>query len=270
MCRRLGVSRSGYYAWCRRRPRRNKERDQYLAVRIRAIFEEKRGLYGSPRILDALRDMGESVGRNRVIRIMQSEGLIARRRKRFRFSAKQSESQTVAGNILQRQFSPSRPNMVWVSDITSIHTWEGFLHLSVVIDLYSRRVVGWSVKNHMKTDLPLEALKMGLARRSVSEGLLLHSDQGSQYTSDLFQNFLKETNITCSMSRKGNCWDNAVVESFFATIKKELLNPKKWKTFAQASEAIEDYIENFYNVTRRHSTLGNMSPMEYERSNASA
>ena len=220
MCRRLRVSRSGYYAWRVRKPSERASRDVYLTARIRAIFEEFDRTYGSPRILDELKAAGERIGRGRVIRIMQQEGLCAHLPKKFRKTTDSNHCFNIAPNLVNRDFHPEAPNKLWAGDISYVKTWAGWSYLAVVIDLYSRRVVGWAVANHMRTDLPLDALKMAMRLRKSGKGLVFHSDRGSQYASDDYQEFLDENDIVCSMSRRANCWDNSCVESFFATIKK--------------------------------------------------
>ena len=268
MCCLLRVSRSGYYAWRSRRPSARENRDVYLTAVIRALFEEFKHSYGSPRIHDELKAAGESVGRRRVIRLMQQEGLCALLPRRFRKTTDSNHDYEIAPNTVDRDFSPEAPNKLWAVDISYVKTWLGWAYLAVVIDLYSRRVVGWSVADHMRTEMTLEALQMAIDLRNPGDGLLHHSDRGSQYCSDDYQDFLEAHNIDCSMSRRANCWDNSCVESFFATIKKELIYRHAWPNQAVLTKAIEQYI-NFYNARRRHSTLGSCSPIEYELRTAS-
>jgi len=268
MCRQLRVSRSGYYAWSHRKPSARKQRDAYLAARIRALFAEFEKTYGSPRIHDELKAAGECVGRRRVIRLMQQEGLCAHVPRRFKKTTDSKHDFAVAPNHVNRDFAPAATDKLWAADISYVRTWSGWVYLAVVIDLYSRRVVGWSVADHMRTELPLDALRKAVALRRPGHKLTHHSDRGSQYASDEYQGFLDANNMQCSMSRKANCWDNSCVESFFATIKKELIYRHAWPTGELVNKAIERYI-SFYNARRRHSTLGSCSPIEYELINAS-
>jgi len=265
MCRRLEVSRSGFYAWLKRKPSRRALEDRRLSAKVVSSFRANRGVYGSPRLVDELRADGESVGRRRVARLMKKGGLCALRPKRFRKTTDSSHTQPVVPNLVQRQFSPNSPNEIWAADITYIRTWEGWLYLAVVIDLFSRRVIGWAMANHLRTDLAISALQMAVRHRRPPRGMIHHSDRGVQYASREYREFLQRHGIQCSMSRKGDCWDNAVVESFFATLKNESLYRLVLPTRAQARWTTLDYITNFYNPRRRHSTLGNISPIEYER-----
>ncbi len=268
MCRQLRVSRSGYYAWRVRKPSARAQRDVYLTACIRAFFEASKQTYGSPRILLDLQEAGEQVGRRRVMRLMRQEGLCAHLPKRFRKTTDSEHDFETAPNSVDRDFNPAEPDKLWAVDISYVRTWAGWVYLAVVIDLYSRRVVGWSLADHMRTELPLTALKNAIRLRCPDEGLVHHSDRGSQYCSNEYQEFLAASNIDCSMSRKANCWDNSCVESFFATIKKELIYRHTWPTESAVAAAIEQYI-NFYNARRRHSTIGNCSPIEYELATAS-
>lgn len=265
MCRRLEVSRSGFYAWLKRKPSRRAIEDQRLSAKIVSSFRANRGVYGSPRMVDELRADGESVGRRRVARLMKKHRLCARLPKHFRKTTDSSHSRPVVPNLVQRQFLPNSPNKIWAVDITYIRTWEGWLYLAVVIDLFSRRVIGWAMANHLRTDLAISALQMAVRHRRPPRGMIHHSDRGVQYASGEYREFLQRHGIECSMSRKGDCWDNAVVESFFGTLKNESLYRLVLPTRAQARWATVDYITNFYNPRRRHSTLGNISPIEYER-----
>ena len=265
MCRVLGVSRSGLYAW-RHRPRvsSREEANQELVVRIRAIHEESRGTYGSPRVHAQLRYDGHQVGCNRVARLMRLEGIHARVQRRWRRTTDSSHGLPVQANALDRRFDPERPDQAWVADITYIWTLQGWLYLAVVIDLYSRRVVGWSMQDHMRTDLVVDAAVMALGHRQPESDALHHSDRGSQYASFAFQKILEEHGITSSMSRKANCLDNAVVESFFGTLKQELVHDTDWETREDLRAAVFEYVEVFYNRKRRHSSLGFVSPAEFE------
>jgi len=265
MCRLLRVSTSGYYEWLGRGPSDRDKENQKLSVHIKAIHEASGCTYGSPRILLELDELGFRAGVNRIARLMHEMGLKATVPRRFRRSESTEHGLPVAPNVVERDFDPERPNQLWATDITYIWTWQGWLYLAVVVDLFSRRVVGWAVAEHMRTELVLEALQMALQLRVPGDDLVHHSDRGSQYASNQYQVRLQRHGITCSMSRKGDCWDNAVVESFFATLKKDLLYRRPWPTRSDARIAIGNYIEGFYNPRRRHSYLGQLSPAEYER-----
>jgi len=262
MCRLLAVSTSGYYAWTSRPESRRAREDRALAVEIRAEFARSKGRYGSPRIVQALRRRGRRVGRRRTARIMRQEGLVARPRRRRPRPASSRASSRAAPNLLTRNFSVDAPNKVWMSDITYIATRSGWVYLAVVLDLYSRRVVGWSLAGHMRQELALEALDMAIRRRGPGRGVLHHSDRGSQYASDDYLRALASRGFVASMSRKGDCWDNAVCESFFATLKTEL--GARFDDEEHARTQISEYIEDFYNYRRLHSSLGYASPAEYE------
>jgi putative transposase len=265
MCRRLDVSRSGYYAWAKREPSRRSRDDQRLKVKVAAAFQENRRVYGSPRLVDELRDAGERVSRKRVARLMKEQGLCARIPRRFRKTTDSSHGRPASPDLVRRDFRPSRPDELWAADITYIRTWEGWLYLAVVVDLFSRRVVGWAAATHLGTDLALDALLMAVRNRRPPRGMVHHSDRGVQYSSRRYRKFLKRHGIKSSMSRKGDCWDNAVVESFFGTLKSEVIYRCVLPTRTHARWAIIDFIENFYNPKRRHSTLGNISPIRYEQ-----
>jgi len=265
MCRALDVSRSGYYAGKAREPSARERENVVLKEAIKKSHEESRGTYGSPRILDDLRGRGFEVGRRRVARLMAEEGITGIPSKRFKKTTDSKHDHAIADNILDREFSVDTPDRVWATDITYVRTWEGWMYLAVVVDLFSRRIVGWSMATHMRTELVLDALKMALGRRTPVPGMRHHSDRGSQYASHDYRKTLRENNIVCSMSHKGDCWDNAVVESFFATLKKELIYRRPWATVRSAREAIVEYIEVFYNRKRKHSTLGYLSPAVFER-----
>jgi transposase InsO family protein len=237
-------------------------------VHIREAHLGSRRTYGSPRVYFELRDRGFRVGRNRIARLMRLDGLKARHRRRFVQTTKVDPGLPVAPNVLGRRFSPERPNSSWAADITYIRTLQGWLYLAVVLDLYSRRVVGWATSARIDRELVLRALAMGVERRGPGVGLIHHSDQGSQYASWDYQRTLRQRGIVCSMSRRGNCYDNAVVESFFSTLKKELVHRTCFADRRQAHSALFDYIETFYNPIRRHSALGYVSPMSFERSSS--
>ena len=266
MCEVLGVSRSGYYAW-RRRPRSARDEiNADLTKTIRRIHEESHRIYGSPRIYVTLKRRGIACGRHRVARLMRDEGIRSKTKRRFRSIATKREETPAAPNRLERRFTAARPNRVWASDITIVKTAEGWLHLAIVLDLFSRKVVGWATSTAVTQTLALEALQRAFATRRPKPGLLHHSDRGGQYLSAAYQHLLDEHGARCSMSRPGNCLDNAAVESFFHTLKTELVYQQHYRTREQARLAIFEYIETFYNRTRLHSTLDYRSPEEYERS----
>lgn len=265
MCRCLEVSCSGFYAWLKSSPSARAQRDGRLADKIRVIHRKSRETYGSPRIHHELVVGGEAVGHKRVERIMRENGIAARFPRRRCTTTLRDESDAVAENILNREFTTNAPNKVWVGDITYIDTMEGWIYLAVLIDLFSRRVVGWSIADHLRTELPLAALRMAMGNRDTDGGLLHHSDRGCQYTSRAYQEELRLGGITASMSRAGNCHDNAVAESFNGTLKTELFfDLPVPETKKAARVAVEDYIELFYNRERRHSTIGNLSPVDFE------
>lgn len=270
LCRALGVSRSGYYAWTRRPPSSRALVDARLVPVIRACHARSRATYGSPRIHQDLRALDYRLSRKRVARLMRREGLCARPPRRYRVTTESSHKLAVAPNIVARNFNATGPNRVWVTDMTYVWTWEGWLFLAVIVDVFSRRVVGWSAADHLRTELPLEALGMALGLRRPGHGLVHHSDRGCQYASELYRAELAARGIVCSMSRVGDCWDNAVAESFFATLKAELIHRRPWPTKHEARLAIHDYIGGFYNPHRRHSSLGYLSPMDYEAQHAAS
>jgi transposase InsO family protein len=267
LCETLEVSPAGYYAW-RQRPRSQREqRHDLLLVAMRAIHAQVKTRYGSPRMHQELVARGHDCCVNTVARLMRDHGIVAKSARKFRVSTTDSNHHLpVADNLLDRQFNPSEANEVWVADITYIPTDEGFLYLAAVEDLYSRRIVGWSMDDHMESRLVVDALAMAIQWRLPKEPLLTHSDRGSQYASEHYQQLLGQHGITCSMSRRANCWDNAPMESFFASLKKELIHDAHFATRAQARTAIFEYLEVFYNRQRRHSSLGYVSPAEYEQS----
>ena len=265
MCEVLEVSRSGYYAWRRRIPSDREREDESLAARIQRIHQESRGTYGSPRIYRALRKQGARCGKHRVARLMQLEGLRGRAKQRFRFTATKRSEMPAAPNLLERRFCVEAPNRVWAGDITQVRTQEGWLFLAVLLDLFSRRVVGFATGARPEQELVLEALEMALETREPDAGLLHHSDRGGQYAGADYQALLDRHGMICSMSRPGNCLDNAVVESFFHTLKTEWLYHSRFRTRQEARLAIFDYVESFYNRTRMHSTLGFHSPEQYEK-----
>lgn len=264
MCRILRVQRSGYYAWLSKPQSARAQADALLLDDIKQFFEASTGIYGSPRIHRDLREAGMLCGEKRVARLMRQAGLRSvRGYKRPRYRA--GKPATTAPNRLEQQFTTSVPDQVWVTDITYIRTYEGWLYLAVVLDLYSRTVVGWAMKPSMATELVLDALMMAVWRRRPKQSVIIHSDQGSQFGSDDFNRWCKENRLVPSMSRRGNCYDNAVAESFFSSLKKERIKRSIYATRAQAKSDIFDYIEGFYNRTRRHSHLGQLSPLAFEQ-----
>ena len=265
LCRQLGVSTSGYYTWEKRPVSKRKQEDAVLLEKIRESHRRGRGTYGSPRIHDDLKEQGETVGRHRVARLMRENGITARPLKRFRRTTDSNHNLPVAPNLLERNFTTERPDEVWVGDITYLWTASGWSYLAVIVDLFSRRVVGWAIDNNMRSELVLKALEMAKGQRDVRPGLIFHSDRGSQYASQDYRDALSVSGIIASMSRKGDCLDNAVAESFFATIKRELVSKCYWLSLKAARTAIHDYIEVFYNRRRKHSTNGHLSPVDYER-----
>jgi putative transposase len=268
LCRALKVSRSGFYAWSKRPPSRRDVEDSKLVPVIRACHAQSRATYGSPRVHKDLQALAYRVSRKRVARLMRREGLSARPPRRYRATTDSKHSLAIAPNVVAREFHAPAPNRVWVTDMTYIWTWEGWLFLAAIVDIFSRRVVGWAMADHLRTELPLEALGMALGMRQPERGLVHHSDRGCQYASDLYRAELAARGIVCSMSRVGDCWDNAVAESFFATLKTELIHRRPWPTKAEARSAVHDYIGAFFNPHRRHSSLGYVSPMDFEKHHA--
>ena len=264
LCQVLQVSVSGFYSWRKRGPSQRAREDEQLKVHIRAAHKASRGRYGSPRVQKELCAQDQHVGRKRVARLMKADGLAARRKRRFRRTTDSTHQHPVAPNLLDRQFTVDAPNAVWVTDITYIWTQEGWLYLAAILDLYSRKVVGWAVDESLERHLALDALAMALSNRRPARGLLHHSDRGVQYASDDYQKALKKDGLICSMSRKGDCWDNAVAESFFATRKAELVYLTEYRTRAEARASLFEYIEVFYNRQRRHSAIGYVSPSQFE------
>ena len=263
MCRVLQVSRAGFYAWEQRGPPARQQHDTQLQVVIAASHRRSRGTYGSPRILRDLREAGHRVSRKRVARLMRAAGLEGVGRRRFRVTTQSEHAQPVAPNVLDRQFAVPDPNHVWAADLTYCWTDEGWVYLAVLLDLASRRVVGWATSSRLDRGVVLAALRRALAFRG---GVALHhSDRGSQYASADYQAVLAARGIECSMSRRGDCYDNAVVESFFATLKRELLGRQRWSTRAEVTRALGEYLDSWYNFHRRHSSLGYLSPAAYEQ-----
>ena len=269
LCHVLEVSRQGYYAWLHRKPCRRRHRDEELRLRIHQAFADSGARYGAPRVYRVLAADGEATSRKRVARIMRQEGLIARRRRRFMCTTDSRHGFRVAANLVARNFAPPEPNRVWATDITYIQTQRGWLYLAVVLDLFSRKVIGWSMQPYQDRRLTLAALKMAIDSRRPAPGTLVHhSDRGVQYACDDYRSALIDAEITPSMSRTGDCWDNAVVESFFSTLKHELVYRTTFANHDAARAALFQYIECFYNRRRLHSSLGYISPEEYERRRA--
>lgn len=267
LCETLEVSPAGYYAWRDRPASAQTQHRDTLLGEMRTIHAEVKARYGSPRMHRALVARGHGCCVNTVARLMRQAGIVAKTARKFRCTTDSNHSLPVADNLLDRQFDPAGPNEAWVADITYIPTAEGWLYLAVVEDLFARRVVGWSMADHMESRLVVDALALAVERRLPGEGLLAHSDRGSQYASEHYQRLLAKHGITCSMSRRADCWDNAPMESFFASLKKELVHDAFFATRAEARAAIVEYIEVFYNNQRLHSSLGYVSPAEYERKN---
>jgi putative transposase len=274
MCRVLGVSRAGFYAAERRMPGNRAQHNEILSAVISVIHKTSRQTYGSPRVHREVRAAGLVGGRHRIARLMRKAGLRARRPRRWRPQTTNSKhGYGVAGNLLQRRFSVKEsggPNRVWCGDITYVRTEEGWLYLAVLLDLGSRMVVGWAMRESLEAELSVAALRMALARRQPAPGLLHHTDRGVQYAAAEYRELLTAHQITPSMSRRANCYDNAVAESFFATLRWELLNRHHWQTHAAARSAIFEYIEVWYNRQRRHSALGYLSPLQFEQQLLSA
>ncbi len=267
ICRVLHVSTSGYYAWTERGASCRSRRDRDLGAKVRAAHAASKGRYGSPRVHAELRAAGEKVGRKRIARLMKQAHLEGRKRRRFRKTTDSNHRLPIAPNLLKRNFTATAPNQAWVTDITFLWTQQGWLYLAAILDLFSRRVVGWATSPNVDRHLALAALRAALRDRRPSEGLVHHSDRGSTYASGDYRNALEAHGIECSMSRKGDCWDNAVAESFFASLKREVEEIEDIESHAQANVILADYIDKFYNLQRRHSTIGYRSPTEFELMN---
>jgi len=265
MCRVLGVSRPGYYAWLVREPSDQARRRASVGERLEALFYQFRRRYGSRRLMEELNDEGIACSENYVADLMRERGLKALNGKGFRYERRVESMTQVKENVLGRNFSSEAPNRKWVADITYIKVGRRWAYLAVVLDLYSRQVVGWSLDTHMRESLVLQALEMALNRRDTSDGLLMHSDRGVQYRGNEYQQRLRDLCFVPSMSRKGNCWDNAVMESFFARLKVELIYPENYRALDELRHGLFEYIEIFYNRRRRHSSLGYSTPANYER-----
>ena len=260
MCEVLGVSRGGYYAWASRTESARAADDRALAAEIRAAHEASRGRYGSPRVHAELSTRGRRIGRKRVARLMRGMGLAARRRRRFRRTTDSRHAFPIAPNLLERNFKAEAPDRIWLADLTYIRTAQGWLYLAVVLDLYTRRVVGWAMADHLGHELALAALDMAILRQRPAPGLLHHADRGVQYAAHGYRARLRRHGMLCSMSRKGDCWDNAPMESFFATLKGELVDQASYETRDEARTDLFHYIEGFYNRRRLHSALGYLTP----------
>jgi putative transposase len=264
MCNMFSIERSGYYAWMNRRPSKQSLANESLDKKIVEIFNRHSSRYGHPRITDELHEQGEKCGKNRVFRRMKHLELRAKGKKKFKITTDSKHNLPVAANLLNRDFTTTAPNQKWVGDITYIWTDEGWLYLATIIDLYSRAVIGWSIQPTMTRELVCDTLVMALWRRGFPRGVLCHSDRGSQYCSEDYQKLLKNYGLICSMSRKGNCWDNACAESFFHTLKTELIYGERYKTRKSAKQSVFQYIEAYYNRVRRHSSIGSIAPAVFE------
>jgi putative transposase len=264
LCRTLGVARSGYYAWLRRPVSARQQANLQLTEQIRVVHADSRQTYGSPRVHAALRQQGTGCSRKRVARLMRQAGLVGCRLRRRTRTTRAEPAHQPAPNLVARQFSVEQLDQLWVGDITYVPTWEGWLYLAVLLDACSRRVIGWAMAEHLGGDLTRDALAMALARRQPVTALVHHSDRGSQYTATAYQAVLDQHGVTASMSRAGDCYDNALAESFMATLKTELIDRQPWPTRRAARHAIFDWIEGFYNRRRLHSALGYHSPASFE------
>jgi len=267
MCRLLDVSTSGYYAWKLREPSARSQANEQLLERIRTIHTHSRENYGAPRVIEDLREAGVKVGHNRVARLMRAAGLVGASRRKGCWTTRRNKDARPAPDLVERKFVAEAPDRLWVADITYVPTWAGFLFLAVVLDVFSRRIVGWSMANHLRTELILEALDMALLRRRPQD-VIHHSDQGCQYTSVAFGSRCREADVRPSMGSVGDCFDNAMCESFFATLECELLAKHRFHSQTQAGPVVFEFIEGWYNTQRRHSALGYISPIEFERRHA--
>ncbi len=265
MCRVLEVSRSGYYRWLKHKPSQRQLDNQRLDAEIREIYEHNKGRYGSPKITQELRDRGRKVGKNRVARRMRKAGLRSKIRRKYRVTTNSKHHFAVSPNLLERNFTQQAPDKVWVSDITYLATRTGWLYLTVIIDLFSLMVVGWALSSSLGHEMVVVALKRAIQRRRPAKGLISHSDRGVQYACSDFRKQLDKHEFIQSMSRKGDCWDNAVAESFFGIMKCELVYHERYEDHQDTLHSIFEYIEVFYNRQRRHSTLGYLCPSEYEK-----
>jgi transposase InsO family protein len=267
-CALLEVSRAAFYDWARHIATRRQRRDEELVHKIKSVHDASKATYGSPRIHAELKARGEVCGHNRIARLMQANGIVGRARRRFKKTTiPDPDALTTAVDLVKRAFGPGTIEIdtLWCSDVSYVRTWEGWMYLATVLDVASRRVVGWAMADHMRSELVRDALAMAIARRRPRPGLIFHSDRGSQYTSSQFTGLLERHGLRQSLSRPGQCWDNAVCESFLSTLKCELINRHAWPTRARARSAIFHYIEGWYNPRRLHSSLGYVSPVDYER-----
>jgi transposase InsO family protein len=269
-CTLLEVSRAAFYDWACHIPSARQRRDEQLLEEIKVVHKDTKGTYGSPRVHAQLRQDGQVCGHNRIARLMQNNGIVGRAPRRFKKTTIPDPDAAAAVDLVKRIFGPGtiEVNHLWCSDISYVWTWEGWMYLATVIDVASRRVVGWAMADHMRTELVYDALTMAIDQRRPAAGLIFHSDRGSQYTSSEFTKLLEENEIRQSLSRPGQCWDNAVAEGFFSTLKCELIHLHAWPTRARARSAIFEYIEGWYNRRRLHSSLGYLSPADYERRRA--
>ncbi len=264
MCRVIKASRSGYYRWKKQPQSKRQKENEKILMGIRESHNNSGKAYGSPRITDDLREAGTMCGENRVARIMKANGIVGKAKKKFKATTNSRHNLPVAENLLEQNFVAERPNTKWVGDITYVWTMEGWLYLAVILDLYSRQVVGWAMSDRLKSDFVIEALRQAIGRRNPGPGCILHSDRGIQYASDDFRTVLKANGFIQSMSRKGNCYDNSVAESFFHTLKTEHVYDYRYETRAEARQSIFVWIEMVYNRRRKHSALGNRSPVSFE------
>lgn len=264
MCSFLQVSRSGYYEWLKRPASNRDSENKKLIAIIKEVFYKARGVYGTRRIVFSLLQLGIKTSRSRVASLMRKAGLVCKTKHKFKITTDSKHDQPIAENLLQRQFKVDAPNRCWVGDITYIPTDQGWLYLATVIDLYSRQVVGWSMASHMRVDLVNDAMNMAIGLRNPDKGLIWHTDRGSQYASESHRKILQKYGIKQSMSRKGDCWDNAVAESFFHTLKTELVNHWKFKNRSEAQNVIFEYIQVFYNRIRAHSAIFYLAPAQFE------
>jgi len=264
MCRLLKVSRSGFYAWCRRPKSARQQQREHVSTVLEALFYGFKQRYGAPRLTEELNAQGMTCCLNHVAQLLRNKGLRARNGKGFKYRSRIESKTNVSGNLLARRFNPAAPNRKWVSDITYIKVGRVWLYLAVVMDLFSRKVIGWALDKHMRESLILEALDMAVSERELAPETLLHSDRGVQYRGHEYQAALREYGLRCSMSRTGNCWDNAVMESFFSRLKVELIYAENYQSVEQARSGIFEYIEMFYNRQRRHSANNYLSPVDFE------
>jgi transposase InsO family protein len=265
MCRVLSVSRSGFYRWCKNGPSRRQKDNEQLLAQIRQIHRESNRNYGSPRITDALRQRGVKCNHKRIERLMRKNGIRSKRKRKFKVTTQSKHQRAVAADLIQQDFSAKQPNRLWTSDITYVRTQEGWLYLAVFLDVYSRRIVGWSMNHRLGDELIINAFKQAWHHRQPAAGLIVHSDRGSQYCSRSFKELLDIHRYRQSMSSTGNCYDNAITESFFATLKTELIYDERYRTRNEARRSIFKYIEIFYNRSRIHTSIGGLSPDQFEQ-----